>query len=438
MAERTARVNAVTPTRHSGGHFDITGGCDTDKEIVVVAVYNAIEETIETREFSQTNSGKEKAAAWLQAAQVQKVVIESTANYHVLFYEHFRKVGLPISVINPMLVKSLLRVEGKSDKGDAMTLARLAAAFELRTSNMPDLQQKELRLQFRTLDKYKRDRISITNQMLAQLTGMGVTVFKTVGMATLSGQNMLLAMIQGKMPVEVAECYLRPQKRAELIDCLPPDPLPEWFRTWLAQRCKDVGELNQRIETIETDLRNIARTDVSLRPLIANMLTVPGITELLAVRIIAECGSNFYHRYPNAAAFAKAIGIVPSNEVSGGKLLKRKASHGNMSVKKALLAQAKGFALHLDVTRCECWCTWFVGYKKRAGWMKATSALARKMAEAVYIVSLKGEPFRQKRKYRLVDPSTGEVMIEAAEANRILAQNALAQAGEGFELEVVE
>jgi len=37
-----------------------------------------------------------------------------------------------------MVVKSLLCVEGKSDKGDAMTLARLAASFDLKTSNMPD------------------------------------------------------------------------------------------------------------------------------------------------------------------------------------------------------------------------------------------------------------------------------------------------------------
>jgi hypothetical protein len=48
------------------------------------------------------------------------------------------------------------------------------------------------------------------------------------------------------------------------------------------------------------------------------MGTVPGVTRFLALRTIAKLGSNFHQRYYSAGAFAKAIGVVPSNEVSGG------------------------------------------------------------------------------------------------------------------------
>jgi transposase len=67
-------------------------------------------------------------------------------------------------VINPIVVKSLLRVEGKSDKDDAMTLARLAASFDLKTSNMPDSQQRELRLLFKRVDAWKMQRTQSTNR----------------------------------------------------------------------------------------------------------------------------------------------------------------------------------------------------------------------------------------------------------------------------------
>lgn len=47
------------------------------------------------------------------------------------------------------------------------------------------------------------------------------------------------------------------------------------------------------------------------------MVTVPDITSMLAMRIIAEMGANYYQCYSTAEAFSKAIGVVPANEVSG-------------------------------------------------------------------------------------------------------------------------
>jgi hypothetical protein len=118
--------------------YHITGGCDTDKNIIVAAVYHADTGDLQAKEFHQHRQDALRAAAWFLEQRVEFVVIESTANYHLLYYDTFREQGINISVINPIVVKSLLRVEGKSDKGDAMTLARLAASFDLKTSNMPD------------------------------------------------------------------------------------------------------------------------------------------------------------------------------------------------------------------------------------------------------------------------------------------------------------
>jgi transposase len=121
--------------------FQRTGGYDTDKNIIVAAIYQAEAGYQEAREFRQPRNDAFHAVDWFKSHQVELVVIESTANYHLLYYDTLREAGINIVVINPIVVKSLLRVEGKSDKGDAMTLARLAASFDLKTSNMPDSQQ---------------------------------------------------------------------------------------------------------------------------------------------------------------------------------------------------------------------------------------------------------------------------------------------------------
>ncbi|MBN1371300.1 MAG: transposase [Anaerolineaceae bacterium] len=97
------------------------------------------------------------------------------------------------------------------------------------------------------------------------------------------------------------------------------------------------------------------------------------------MRIVAEMGANYYQRYCDAEAFSKGIGVVPANEVSGGKLLKRKASHGNSRVKFHLLSAAKAFAIHGHGHLKG----WFDRYRSHANYMKAIAAMSRRMDEAL-------------------------------------------------------
>lgn len=95
-------------------------------------------------------------------------------------------------------------------------------------------------------------------------------------------------------------------------------------------------------------------------------------------------------------AFAKAIGVVPGNEVSGGKLLKRRASHGNQQVKFHLLSAAKAAVLHGRGLLYR----WFCAYRSRATYLKAVIALAGgtvnrfRMAEALWWVRVYQQPYR--------------------------------------------
>lgn len=411
---RRVRANGQA-TVHS--RYQITGGCDTDKNIIVAAVFQAETGSLEAREFKQHKADALRCAEWFRSLNTEMVIIESTANYHLLYYDTLIAAGINIAVINPIVVKSLLRVEGKSDKGDAMTLARLAASFDLKTSNIPDSQQRELRLLFKRVDAWKTQRTQITNRTNSILTGYGFTVFRLVSVNSPSGFKMLQAVIDRRAPAEIAALHRNKAKRPEIEKCASVD-LPEYLGNYLQEVLSDVRLLNLRIETGETKvLEKISECGLSEQ--IQLMCTVPGISQMLAMRIIAEMGANYHQRYCSAQAFAKGIGVVPSNEVSGGKLLKRKASHGNTRVKAHLIFAAKAFAIHGSGPLK----SWFDSYRARKNYMKAISAMARRMSEALWWVMVKNEPYKYWQGEvaplgrdtvdiggHVVDPATGEIL----------------------------
>lgn len=399
--------------------YHITGGCDTDKNVIVAAVFQADTGHLEAREFKQHREDAIRCAEWLRSQQVELVVIESTANYHLLYYDILRSEGLNIAVINPLVVKSLLRVEGKSDKGDAMTLARLAASFDLKTSNMPDNQQRELRLLYKRIDAWKMQRTQITNRANGILTGCGFTVFRLVPINSATGFKIIQAVLDNRQPAEIAALHRTKAKRAEIEKSAAVD-LPDYVKAYLQEVLSDVRQLNQRIVSGQAELLKKIET-LGLQEQVDLMCTVPAVTKLLAMRIIAEMGANYHQRYYSAEAFAKGIGVVPSNEVSGGKLLKRKASHGNKRVKFHLLSVAKVFAIHGKGPLYE----WYRAYRGRVFYMKAISALARRIAEALWWVMVLSEPYRY---------WSGERALEGGEVVRVGNQIVDADTGEVLEL----
>lgn len=412
MFHRTLVAKECKMTRgiHANGQasvharYQITGGCDTDKNIIEAAIYQPETGDLEAREFPQHRDDALRAAEWFRSHQVEFVVIESTANYHLLYYDTLRAEGINIVVINPIVVKSLLRVEGKSDKGDAMTLARLAASFDLKNSTMPDSQQGELRLLFKWVDAWKTQRTQITNRTNSTLTGLGFTVFRLVPINSPAGLKILQAIIDHRTPSEMAALHRNQAKRPEIEKCASVE-LPDYLRAYLQEVLNDVQMLNQRIKTGQIEILDKI-VSCNLIEQVDLMCTVPAVTKMLAMRIIAEMGANYHQRYYSAQAFTKGIGVVPANEVSGGKLLKRKASHGNSRVKFHLLSATKVFAIHGHGPLHD----WFETYRSRSTYMKSISAAARRIAEALWWVVVRNEPYRY---------WTGEPAVDGAEVIQI-------------------
>jgi transposase len=392
-----------------------TIGLDTDSRFIVAAFYNANfpKETI-TTEYAQSQMGMKELIRDCQNFKPELIIIESTANYHMLAYDSLSKAGLPIVVINPSTVKALLRVEGKSDKGDAVTLARVGAGFSLRASNMPNEFQRRLRAIFSIYDTAKVERIRLHAKMSAQLTAVGITLSRNMTSDSIIYWTVLEKLAAGKPSEEIVGAISRKDTAGRVRNSLPesiPPYIVELLPTWLKQ-IETTKQIEQ--EAKEKIMSFIDAPEVL--PLVDRLLSVPCMTEFLILRLLAECGDNYWMRFPTSGAFVKAIGVCPANEVSGGKLLKRKSSHGNIRIKIHLLQAVKAWAM---VPKEHPLYRWFMGYRAKAGYMKATSGVARIVAEGCYEVARRGEYWKYKGRWikhddqwvdtSKVDINTGEV-----------------------------
>ena len=387
MNKRVSAVaNLVEPNL-----YRFTAGCDVDSQLVVIAVYNDDTGAVEVREYPQHQEGARRATEWLKQNNTEIAILESTANFHQLFYENFRNNQINAQVINPITIKALLAVEGKSDKADAINMARLAAHFRLRTSNMPDDVQKELRMNLRKRDRDKQHRSRVCNSMRSMMTAHKVPIFRRVNPNSPSGIDFatMLARAPEVGPHETVQFAWKGRRsvKPELVTLLENAPLlPDYVREELDLALRDLQHLNELIDT----RRRRAESHIEhfgLEPQLAWMTTAPAVSQLLALRIIAEAGADFHARYHSAEAFSKACGLAPANLVSAGKVLKSKKGQGNHYIKLHFISAVR---VWMAKPKNEALYRWGLAYKLRAGYKRMCTAVAHKSAKSLWHMGRQG------------------------------------------------
>lgn len=87
-----------------------------------------------------------------------------------------------------------------------------------------------------------------------------------------------------------------------------------------------------------------ARIDVMIepfRPILKLLTTIPGVSDKVAVVIIAETGADMT-RFPSAAQLASWAGVCPSQNESAGRTKSTSPRPGNSYIKAALGNAAMG------------------------------------------------------------------------------------------------
>ena len=165
--------------------------------------------------------------------------------------------------------------------------------------------------------------------------------------------------------------------------------LPDALRAPLAELCRQVGALDNRIADIEKQLKEAAGT----LPVVLQLMEIPGIGLLIATATVAFVGD--LTRFPTARHFASFLGLTPKERSSGNKRrLGRISKMGNPYLRTLLVHGARA-ALNAGrrVEQPDSLRRWALNVQSRTHHNKATVALANKLARIIWAVATRGIPY---------------------------------------------
>lgn len=166
-------------------------------------------------------------------------------------------------------------------------------------------------------------------------------------------------------------------------DC--PAPLRSLFDTM----CCEIRELEAHIKRVTGDIERLAKE----LPIVAQLLTIPGIGLLTATALVAFVGDA--RRFKNGRRFASYLGLTPKERSTGSKRrLGRISKQGNKYLRHLLIHGARSL-MRAATTKSEPdkLRAWALRKHSARGPHKAAAAVANKLARIVWAVWTRGRGY---------------------------------------------
>src|SRR5580693_5552787 len=295
---------------------------------------------------------------------IEVVTLESTSDYWRIWFFVLEACGLAVQLVHAAQAKNLPG-RPKTDKLDAMWLARLTELGLLRASFVPPKAIRDLRDYTRARTRLVQERTRCWQRLEKLLEGALVKVSSVASkLTTLSAQDMIKAMIAGQRDPHQLAALARTRMRAkhdDLVQAL--DGMFDDHHGELAGMLLDqIAFLGERIAQLGARAAELAaampeawgiNADGSTGPdagatagapvlnAVARLAEIPGVSENLARSIIAETGLDMT-RFPTAAHLVSWAGLCPSARQSGARTRAGKKGQGDTWLRGALGQAATG------------------------------------------------------------------------------------------------
>jgi transposase len=339
-------------------------------------------------------------AAGLVSAGVEKVTLESTSDYWRIWFYLFEAAGLDVQLVSASQARNLPG-RPKTDKLDAMWLARLTEMGMLRPSFVPPAGIRALRCYTRTRTRLVQDRTRAWAQIEKILEDALIKVSSVASkMTTASVRDMLEALIAGERDPRVLAGLARSRMRSKhdalvaALDGRFEDHHAQIIQIQLDKidfLDKQVTRLDMLISEQLASLPESWGADpdgvtgpsagtsaaAAALPADARIDEVTGIGKELARSIISETGLDMT-RFPTPDHLISWIGLCPRTMQSGSRTRNGKKS-GNTYL-RGYLGQAAAGAAGTDT---------FLGERyrriaRRRGAARAQVAVARSIAVIIW------------------------------------------------------
>jgi len=272
-------------------------------------------------------------------------------------YPALAKAGFPIICIEARHAHAILKANlNKTDRNDARSIAILMRMGVYRTVHMKSPESKALRtllsirrlVQIKALD-FENGIGGILRTHGYKMRRVNADLYEKQVRALLKKEPVLLAVVEAMLAV-------RSTLRAEF-------------------------------DRLDAEVRAAAKTD----PVCRRLMTAPGVGPIIAVTyrsVIDEPG-----RFVKSRTVGAHLGLTPKTYQSGGKDTRRAISRfGDRGCRSAMFSAAT--SILNPRTRTHPLREWAVAIMERAGRMKATVALARRLAIILHRMWVDGADYR--------------------------------------------
>jgi len=264
--------------------------------------------------------------------------------------------GWDVLIADAQRVRGLAPLAAKTDKIDARVLAELTRRALVPEIWLPTPEVRAERERARFRLHLVRHRTALKNRISATLMTFG----HPCPMADLFG-------VAGR----------------KLLDSLA---LPEPWQASLSQSLALVDDLTARVDALEVELRDLGADDPSMQLL----MTVPGVGWVLAYTIASEIGD--ITRFATPKKLAGYTGLCPLVRQSGPKDRRGPLAKNGPKYLRWALVEAATHAAR-DVRYVERYERTKQRLGRQRGAKVARVDLARQLAEAIWHVLTKNEPF---------------------------------------------
>jgi transposase len=374
------------------------------------------------RRFGTFTADLHEMARWLVEKGVRSVAMQSTGVYWMPVLEILEQHGLEVYLVNAQHTKN---VPGrKSDVEECQWLLKLHAFGLLNNSYQPTDEIRIARTLWRQRGHLVAEAASAIQRMQKVLIEMNIQLSNVLSdLSGVSGMTIIGAILQGERdpwilaslvqpevqatPLEVAKS-LEGNWREELLFVLSQQV--ELYRIYQSKIVDCDFQLRKHLETLgsKVDLqtqpigpkpkgkkgsRNAPQFDLRTelyRITGIDWAQINGMDVLTAQTVIAEAGADL-SAFPTEKQFTSWLGLCPTNEQSGGKILKRRT--------RKVVNRASGAFRTAATTLLRSQSYLGAQYRRlrtRLGAPKAITAMARKLACLFYRLIKHGQQYVDK------------------------------------------
>jgi transposase len=332
---------------------------------------------------------------------IEVVTLESTSDYWRIWFFVLEACGLVVQLVHAAQAKNLPG-RPKTDKLDAMWLARLTEMGLLRASFVPPKAIRDLRDYTRMRTRLTQERTRCWQRLEKLLESALVKVSSVASkLTTISAQDMIKAMIAGQRDPHQLAALARGSMKAkhdDLVEALN-GMFDDHHGELAALLLDQIGSLDGKIAQLGARAAELAAAmpaawgvdaDGTTGPAagtgpgapvlnaVARLAQIPGVSPGLAQSIIAETGLDMT-RFPTAGHLVSWAGLCPSARQSGPRARASKKGQGDTWLRGSLGQAAIGAART----------TTFLGERyhriaRRRGKAKAQVAVARSILVIIW------------------------------------------------------